>query len=88
MSSRVVFFVVLFLWPLSFSAAVNISIGEENEISIPEEYASENWAVSWFLEDGTLVPDALLRENSQTSVSVLSNVGYLYGIFTDQGTGR
>ena len=88
MSSRVVFFVVLFLWPLSFSAAVNISIGEENEISIPEEYASENLAVSWFLEDGTLVPDALLRENSQTSVSVLSNVGYLYGIFTDQGTGR
>ena len=88
MPLRIIFSFILFLCSASVNAAVNITIGEGNEISIPEEYASPAWSAVWYLENQNKIPDALLKQNSPTSVSVLSNVGYMYGILTENSTGQ
>lgn len=69
-------------------AAVEITIGEGNEISLPSAYAAPQWTAEWFMEDGSVVPEALLRRNSGTSVSVLSNIGYVYAVLTEAETQR
>ena len=80
---------VVFLWSSAVShAAVEITIGEGNEISLPSAYAAPQWTAEWFMEDGGAVPEALLRHNSGTSVSVLSNIGYVYAVLTEAETQR
>ncbi len=82
------FLITLFLlFPVAAGAAVEITIAEGNEISLPDEYASPKWSAVWYFEDGTRVPDALLRVNSGVSVSLLSNVGYVYAVLTDTEDG-
>lgn len=82
------FLITLFLlFPVAAGAAVEITIAEGNEISLPDEYASPKWSAVWYFEDGTRVPDALLRVNSSVSVSLLSNVGYVYAVLTDTEDG-
>lgn len=80
---------VVFLWSSAVShAAVEITIGEGNEISLPAGYAAPQWTAEWFMEDGSAVPEALLLHNSGTSVSVLSNIGYVYAVLTEAETQR
>lgn len=84
---RELFVTVVLLWSAAVShAAVPLTIAEGNEISLPVEYAAPQWTAEWFMEDGTRVPDALLRHNSGTSVSILSNIGYVYAVLTDAVT--
>ena len=85
---RVVSMFLLFLSQMSAYGAVNITIGEGNEIKLPDEYAAPGWSATWYLEDGTEIPSALLRVGGPTSVTILSNVGYVFAVLKEAETGK
>ncbi len=85
---RVVTLFVLLLCRVAAYGAVNITIGEGNEIKLPDEYAAPEWTATWYLEDGTEIPAALLRVNGPTSVTILSNVGYVFAVLKEAETGK
>ncbi|MDE6542670.1 MAG: hypothetical protein K2K76_01760, partial [Muribaculaceae bacterium] len=85
---RVISLFLLLLSQVSAYGAVNITIGEGNEIKLPDEYAAPGWIATWYLEDETEIPAALLRVNGPTSVTILSNVGYVFARLKEAETGE